>query len=754
MNHNFNIQYSSNILNSIKGDLYDDPQFEPTKHFYENFEKISFRYNEKEDRLNLTKEIIKRNKQNYDQTSDQIVDKLMDNYHVFVNLGKYINKIDESIGKLMNYEKNYSSKLQSLRSNIEEFSITFQQEKEKSKAEKTKNEQNEIYFESFDDDKNILELELDIKDFLNPKEGSKRWLQETASKITVFADEKNFKEGVNVIVKCRKIDISMISYSEKIELDLSYNYFLEKLTLSISKSLDVNALKENLDLLVMLDCESLAVNSLLDWIAKKLKQKINQFDDGEDEEFKKMSIDNKIIIVMETFYNKLDYYLDLMKEYLHIDEKIDKKGLSKVETFTKYSKFDNFNIFSLLWFKEQHKNLNQQLELYYGELSNINQFRNLIKIYSKQMIKENEFGKSSLYLISEYIIKNFKLGLESICANIVKEKGSEYELKSYLITIKNINYEFTSCSELGFLLQNILLLIIEFNLLKNEYNSSFLLTLEEYFFKHLLTNDLLYVLRGKVNQISNILNSEVKTFSDCTGSLPGPNHILLMYSISLNSFIFALENIRKENKIILKTDEFYECLITVNRKFSENLFRQKLEWHFFKAFSSDEKFKENISITFSRPDICFTIFFSLLKSLTNNLKIKACSDDIIYSVIINSQIRIFLNLLIKLKDIDILYESSIKFIDMGINTLENVIYGIFFIEQSLSLILNFKVGNIYDNIGNYIPLNEEFKQVRLQFIQIFCDYKKLKPERFISKLDSMEEQTKDYIAKNKFELSK
>lgn len=784
-------------INSIKGELYSDQNFDSIKYFYECYERIPFTFNDKEQRLQLTKRIIRESKKNYENTSEQIVDNLMDNYHIFMNIGKYITKIDDSISKLMSTEKNYSSKLQSLRAEIEELTFNFDTNKETANTttqdKESKNRDNNFYVSNTNniidnskdtyfspiEENNSLFSELDkgisLEEFMNPKPGTRRWLQEIPEKINVFVEEKNFKEAVNLILLLRKADLMNISYTEKLKIDESYNFFLEKLTLSISKAIEVKDLTKLLDLLLLLKCDSIARDSLLDWISKKLKQKIRNFFENEDETFLSLTNDSKIVFLIETFYSKLNGYLRLMTEYFE-NKTVD------------INEFDNQFIFRRLWYNQQVCFLNDEMEILFCSLSECKELKKLISVIGDLFDKEFKEGCSSQYINSEFFISNFKLGLESICANLLKEKGSAYDLVEYKVNIndnKDNNEDdyitFTSCSELGYLVSNSLQLIIEFLetfRIKTSLETNHLfITLEHYFFNNLLAKDIIYNIKAKINEASN-LNSEVKTFSDCTGSLPGPNHILLVYTISLNNIQTCLSNLRKRNpKYSKKLKQFYTGISNTTLRFNQNLFKGKLEWHFFKAFNINKTLIcGNNSSVFAPPDSSFTVFFFLLKSLIANLKKKNCSEEIIFKIIVNSQVKIFLSTLFKLVNIENYYDSEITFKDIGINGLELLLHGIFFIKNSLTLLFGFKNSDLsrvinednddnddmldYNNTNNVLDnnenksINEEFNDLISLLIKEFSKNKNLKEERFLSSLTSIENNVVEYIAKNKFELTK
>jgi hypothetical protein len=90
----------------------------------------------------------------------------------------------------------------------------------------------------FEDDLEALESSIgtnfELEDFLNPKKGTKRWLEEQPERLRVMIDEKKYKECVNLIDDIRDCNLEIVDYDVKLEIDQVYNYLIEKLTISIS----------------------------------------------------------------------------------------------------------------------------------------------------------------------------------------------------------------------------------------------------------------------------------------------------------------------------------------------------------------------------------------------------------------------------------------------------------------------------------------------------------------------------------------
>ena len=167
-----------------------------------------------------------------------------------MNIGKYVEKIDKNIGSVMcnivitlAAQKAYSSYLQNLRKNVEEFSIDYikylkEVEIIDSKENKKNTNSDNIYFELNEEEAKTVEFNID--EFLNPQKGSKKWLEEQAEKIRVLINEKKYPESLNLIKEIRNYDLENIDYDMKNEIDNVYNYLIEKLTISVSVNKHLN----------------------------------------------------------------------------------------------------------------------------------------------------------------------------------------------------------------------------------------------------------------------------------------------------------------------------------------------------------------------------------------------------------------------------------------------------------------------------------------------------------------------------------
>ena len=115
------------IKNNIskKTENFAGENFSSEKYFYDLLEGMSFTFNRKKERLRDVKNIIKKTQSNNEANSSQHVDILLGNYELFINIGKYVDKIDKNITQTISAQKKYSNLLSNLRKDIEEFSFSF-----------------------------------------------------------------------------------------------------------------------------------------------------------------------------------------------------------------------------------------------------------------------------------------------------------------------------------------------------------------------------------------------------------------------------------------------------------------------------------------------------------------------------------------------------------------------------------------------------------------------------------------------------
>ena len=267
--------------------------FSAEKYYYDLLEGLPFTFSCKKDRLKDVKNLIKKTENNNTVNYSKYVDKLLENYEVFINIGKYVDKIDKNITQTISAQKEYSNLLSNLRKDIEEFSFSFSKYLKTMKEEEAdqnsmlendnKKKNKNIYTFEPVDDIELMEENFDFDDFLNPSEGSDKWLSENIEKVKMLIDEKKYDECINLILMLRKNDLSKLDYNNCISLDEAYNELIEKLTLSIGKCSTINEVEFYLNKMKMLGCESLAVDTFLSWLSRKLRNRTQKKIIGEDD---------------------------------------------------------------------------------------------------------------------------------------------------------------------------------------------------------------------------------------------------------------------------------------------------------------------------------------------------------------------------------------------------------------------------------------------------------------------------------------
>jgi len=176
---------------------------------------LSFNFNSKKERLNNINTIIGETNKTYKRKSDQFIDDLLINYQLFMNIGKYVDRIDKNLTNVTSLQKIYSNNLQQLRKDVENFSVDYVQYlkdlEQNNESESGNNKsKNNLYFDDFnekDDDE-----EFQLNNFLNPEKKSKRWLEEQPEKLRVLIDQKKFSESVELIKEIRSCDLDKIDY--------------------------------------------------------------------------------------------------------------------------------------------------------------------------------------------------------------------------------------------------------------------------------------------------------------------------------------------------------------------------------------------------------------------------------------------------------------------------------------------------------------------------------------------------------------
>ena len=104
-----------------KEEKFAGDNFSAEKYFEDSLEGLSFAFNNKKERLKDVKNIIKKTEESNNVNYSKYVDVLLGNYEVFINIGKYVDRIDKNITQTISAQKEYSNLLSNLRKDIEEF---------------------------------------------------------------------------------------------------------------------------------------------------------------------------------------------------------------------------------------------------------------------------------------------------------------------------------------------------------------------------------------------------------------------------------------------------------------------------------------------------------------------------------------------------------------------------------------------------------------------------------------------------------
>ena len=316
--------------------------FSTENYFFNLFEGVPFTFNRKKERLKDVKNIIKKTEQNNEANSSKHVDILLGNYELFINIGKYVDKIDKNITHTISAQKKYSNLISNLRKDIEEFSFSFSKYLKTMKEEE--NQSNALLDNNVDNIKNVYKFEpvddlelmednFDFDDFLNPGEGSDKWLSEHIEKLKMLIDEKKYDDCINLLLTLRKKDLSKLDYSNTIILDDAYNELIEKLTLSIGKCSTIKEVQYYLDRMKLLGCESLAVDTFLSWLSRKLRNRTQKKIVGEDD-YDFISDDKK---------NENNLSLSLSKSFKKKSLMISKSTKSKKDNLNEIKEEDEEN---------------------------------------------------------------------------------------------------------------------------------------------------------------------------------------------------------------------------------------------------------------------------------------------------------------------------------------------------------------------------------------------------------------------------
>jgi len=498
---------------SNKTENFTGENFSSEKYVYSLLEGMPFTFNRKKERLKDVKNIIKKTEQNNEVNSSKHVDILLGNYELFINIGKYVDKIDKNITQTISAQKKYSNLLSNLRKDIEEFSFNFskylkvmkEEENESNAFLENNNKDNDKGVYKFEpiDDIELMEDNFDFEDFLNPGEGSDKWLSEHIEKLKMLIDGKKYDECINLIITLRKKDLSKLDYSNNIILDDAYNELIEKLTLSIGKCSTIKEVQFYLDKMKMLGCESLSVDTFLSWLSRKLRNRIQKKIIGEDDydfisDDKKKennlslslskSFNKKSIMASKSSKGKKENLNEIKEEDEEnaIKEEEEEENI-KPEDVADKNEIDTNEIINLInnkehnidktiiiiigdyfdylvrsldimnaffniktknkiystyiipWLRQEIFSMNKQLENLFGKVRTINELSSILDFISELFSKMDSLGQSAKFIYDMYFIKNLNISLLSIINYCLK-----VNITGVPFELKNYNINFNN----------------------------------------------------------------------------------------------------------------------------------------------------------------------------------------------------------------------------------------------------------------------------------------------------------------------
>ncbi|MCQ2819675.1 MAG: hypothetical protein MJ252_20615, partial [archaeon] len=174
-------------------------------YIYNSLHGLSFQFSEKSERIKDVNRQIENTERIHKETSEKFIDILLQNYGLFIDVGKYVEKIDQNILTAMQTQKDYSSLIQNLRKDVEEFSMSYSKyinQNNEGMNNLQENENKNIYlFEIPEEGSEFTEKNFNIEEFFNPKEGSRKWFEEKTEELKVLIDEKKFDEAVKLVLQ-------------------------------------------------------------------------------------------------------------------------------------------------------------------------------------------------------------------------------------------------------------------------------------------------------------------------------------------------------------------------------------------------------------------------------------------------------------------------------------------------------------------------------------------------------------------------
>ena len=754
----------------------------------------SFAFSHKIQRLNDVKKISMETEKTYKKTSNEFVNILLTNYSTFINIGKFVDKIDQNISDLMNSQKEYSNLIQNLRKDVEEFSFSYSKYlKDNKKNEKINKKNEEIYFfEPIENDS--IEKNFNLDEFLNPSKGKKKWLEEQPEKMRVLIDEKKFDEAVNLVKEIRESDLGSIDFQTRISMDDTYNYLIEKLTLNIGRSSSSTEVKYYLEKMKILGCQSLAVDTYLNWLSKKLRNKVQKFINEKNVNKKKkksflnnINVDFNIIkeeddenVIKENEEEEEEENLiqsenveNLIKnENYQTHKKIIQIITEYFNSLTKYIKImhDYFNLNSnpayssylILWYKQEFLSMNKQIEHLFSRIKTIHELQAIMNFLTILFTQLDEQGNSSKFIYDQYFINNLKITLESIVNFCMKNEivGVSFDLKKYEINFNGKKIIFHCVFELGISIFNISMILIEFLTKFITIKKKFIgiVFLEEFLFENILLKDFPDFIKTKIEKnISN--NYDVKPFGDTNESIASSNQILINYGITIiyieKLFKFFSKEIENNNEINQTSKKSFLYLIKqINEEkihYFSNLLKVKIESHFYKFFDSQKDLLiKNSNENYNKIERAFLIFIYLIKNLTKMLKNRINDENEIKNEIINffifdSQFVNFLNIIGNIKNLNEFYDTDFNLSQIGSVGIEIIINGIWFVYYCCLKLLNLNNENKFKNVA------ENFVE---DILKNWGEIKNVSVDKYLKNNNNYQSNIINYINENQNEIFK
>lgn len=765
------------IMDTVtKIDKFTGENFTPDKFFVDALLGHSFAYSNKSQRLKDVKDISTSTTKLYKSTSEKFIDVLLENYSTFISIGKYVDRIDKGIGSLMTSQKSYSNLIHSLRKDVEEFSFGYSKFLKDTEEQAMPINSDDVYtFEKVNDDE---ESDFNLDEFLNPKKGDRKWIEEQSERLRVLIDEKKFDECVKLVNDIRACDLGVVEYQTRIDIDDTYNYLIEKLTLAIGRCVSSKEVKVYLEKMKALGCCGLAVDTFLNWLSKKLRSKVqkkisnddnnnyipknsgstnnelNVIKEEEDNEIENGEIassctDKKIIQIISDYFSSFSKSLRLMNEYFNLSSNI------------------SFSTYIIPWLKQEMLSMNKQLESLYTQVKSLSELKSIMHFITTLFTTLDTQGQSGKFIYDMYFINNLKITLEAIVNSAMKIDPNKvpFDLKRYEIVYNNKKVILNSVSELGSAIYNVFMIASEFLEKFIFLKSNFIgvVFIEEFFFENILAKEFLSYIKGKIEKnMSN--NYDVKPFGDNNESMASSNQILINYGITILSIekiiSFYINSIRENTAIdIMINAASKESLVYMKKQIEEekqnyfsNLLKVKIESHFYRFFESQkETLSNDIAEQFKEPDRVFVVFFQLIKNIAKVVKARIVNEDeasineYVKYFILDSQYINFLNIIRTVKCLNEVYDTEFNLKKMGIKGMDVVLYGITYVYFAISKILKF------DDDKMFRRITEEFFD---EFCKDWGKCRNMSTIRFEQNKALYFDTSEKYVNENKVELLK